>query len=348
MIRRATIGFASVVLAFAGAFAEPVGETEPAANLLFGDAYPLEVSVSFHAALFHWIDSLAHMNGPGMTAGKTVEAHRKEFYRVHGDPSSVDLRMLQAFADARIAFAKTHSGEERHALTLAFLETENLDAALARAAKLVGPDHATALTGAVRHFAVRYRSIWRDGRIPNAFVKRTRSSEIRRGLERFMTRLTRFYSVAPERELPPRLVLAPVRRGFGTHAQAIGRYLLIEIREREDLRDEVAPIVHENAHFLFHRIPQDRIARLHEIATQAGPAGVEAWNLLAEALPTAIAQGVADETFGGEGWSQAAPWYHTRPVDAYAKILYPIVKNALSSGGKFDAKFLESAIRAHD
>ncbi len=342
------IGFAAVVLVFAGAIADPAGDVASPPNLLFGEAYPLEISVSFHAALFHWVDSLAHMNGPGMTAGKTVEAHRKEFYRVHGDPSSEDLRMLQAFADSRIAFAKTHTGDERHGLTLAFFETESLDAALARAAKLVGPDHAPALARALRHFAARYRSIWRDGRIPNAFVKRTRNSEIRRDLERFMTRLTRFYSVAPERELPPRLVLAPVRRGFGTHAQAIGRYLLIEIREREDLRDEVAPIVHENAHFLFHRIPEDRIAALHEIASKAGPAGVEAWNLLAEALPTAIAQGVADETFGGEGWSQAAPWYHTRPVDAYAKTLYPIVKKALGSGGKFDAKFLESAIRAHD
>ncbi len=348
MIRRAAIGLASIVLAFCGALAGPTGEPGSAPHLLFGDAYPLEVSVSFHAALFHWVDSLAHMNGPGMTAGKTVEAHRKEFYRVHGDPSSADLRMLQAFADARIAFAKTHSGEERHALTLAFFEAENLDAALARAAELVGPDHAPPLAGAMRHFAARYRSIWRDGRIPHAFLKRTRGSDIRHALERFMTRLTRFYSVAPERKLPPRLVLTPVRRGFGTHAQAIGRYLLIEVREREDLRDEVAPIVHENVHFLFHRIPQERIARLHEIATAAGPAGVEAWNLLAEALPTAIAQGVADETFGREGWSQAAPWYHTRPVDAYAKILYPIVKDALSKGGKFDAEFLKSAITAHD
>ena len=62
------------------------------------------------------------------------------------------------------------------------------------------------------------------------------------------------------------------------------------------LIDQVAPIVHENAHFIFGSIDAGRLATLeHSISNAAD--GPRVWRLLREALPTAIAQGVAEQRF---------------------------------------------------
>ena len=75
--------------------------------LLDGD-YTVEVSVKFHSALLHFLDSLASVNPPVGTAGKTVHAHREAFNRTYGRPSAEATRMLQGFRDARLAYTRTH------------------------------------------------------------------------------------------------------------------------------------------------------------------------------------------------------------------------------------------------
>jgi hypothetical protein len=45
-----------------------------------------------------------------------------------------------------------------------------------------------------------------------------------------LAKIVRFYDVDPLAVPPPRLALVPVPSGFGTHAEAIGGVLLLEIR----------------------------------------------------------------------------------------------------------------------
>jgi hypothetical protein len=85
-------------------------------------------------------------------------------------------------------------------------------------------------------------------------------------------------------------------------------------------------IAHENAHFLFlNSDPKIREA-LRRIAQETGRE--RALELLHEALPTALGQGVAARRFE-PGWSEDRPWYHREDVDRYAKTIYPLVEQAL-------------------
>ena len=320
----------------------------PSTRPLLGSAYPLEVAVSFHIGLLHWIDSLANLQGAGFTSGKTVAAHQGQFNHLHGRPSKRDLEMLRKFREARFSHVRREKPEDRDRLTLAFLDSSSLDEALQEAGKLMQDGEGRAFAEAVRHFGSRYEAIWKDGLIPNGFLERSRETKQREELTRFLVGVARFFGVSPKQEPHPQLVLVPVPPGYGTHAQAIGRFLLIEVRRGESLVDEVAPIVHENAHFLHSRMAPSRLRELDAAVPADDSRTRDALYRLREALPTAIAQGVASEAFLGKRWSSDAPWYHVREVDRYAKRIFPIVKQALQAGSSFDAALLKRMIAAHD
>jgi len=321
------------------------GSTTTEDHGLFGKTYPLDVTVSFHKALLHWVDSLAMLSGHGATGGKTIPAHRLEFERVLGSPTPKDVSMLKRFHSVRMGDINRAPAEERDRITLAFFEASSLDDALDRCGEILEPNPAKAFADAMRHFASRYERIWNDGEIANGFVSSARSSERRNELAEFLTGVARFFDVKPDEDPRPQIVLAPVPPGSGTHAQAIRSYLLIEIRRGEELGDEAAPIIHENAHFLYRKIPPTRREQLQRTALEAH--GEEAWYLLKEALPTAIAQGVADRSFRQDSWSRERPWYHDPAVDDYAKRIFPLIEDALENGGTLDETFVKKLVAAY-
>lgn len=345
-MQRATLSLliALALPAWPAAAASPAAAPAPAAaDLLLGESYRIELSDSFPAALLHWLDSLADLQGPGMTAGKTVDAHRLEFRRTFGEPTAQDDEMLRRFARSRLRLASGAAGTSPHALTLAFFEASAIAEALATSAGLLGPE-SEAFRESIAHFAQRYRRIWRRGRLPQTFRESAAAEPRREELAQFLRKVERFYGAFPVQPPHPRLIVVPVLDGFGTHAQAIGRFLLIEVRPGEELLDEVAPLVHENAHFLFQRMAPSRRQALEDFAAGLGSEGQRAWRLLHEALPTAIAQGVADESFRGQRWSMQRSWYHIDAVDTFAKRIYALVKEALAGGAQLDEQFLRRAL----
>jgi hypothetical protein len=327
-----------------GPTAEPAPSSRP---LLLGEAFPIEVSIAFHKAMLHWLDSLTELRGAGLTAGKTVEAHRREYERVLGVPSDLDRDMMKRYHQARTSFAQAAEPGRRDTLTLAFFAAEDLDAALRRSSEIMEPGAAESLAVAMRHFEPRYRTVWRDGRTPRGFLARARAYERRDEVASFLVRVARFFGVSPDAEPTPELIPIPVIPGRGTHAQAIGPYLLVEIRPGESLLDELAPIIHEAAHVLFFRIPRERLVAWEHRALDRKPSGPEAWDGLREALPTAIAQGIAELEFRREDWSMRRPWYHTPEIDRYAKRIFPIVREALDRGRVLDAELLVELIDAY-
>lgn len=325
-----------------GAGAEPGPAARPA-RLFLGQPYPLEVCSTFHGALLHWMDSLTGTGPPFGTAGKTTPAHRRAHDRAAGRLSDDDVRVLRDFRDVRVSFADEHR-DRRQALTEAFFESATLERALTRSEALLGAERGRVVRRAVERFAPRYRGIWDGGERVTEFLEQSAGDRTRPALSEFLAELARFYGVPPGEGLRPCLVLTPVDPGFGTHAQAVERFLLVEIRPGEDLKDQIGPIVHENAHFLFRSLDAQRVARLGRVAGETGPAGSRAWNVLGEALPTALAQGVATRRLVRGRWSMDVPWYHLADVDVYAKRLFRLARRTLDDGGTFDEDFVRDAV----
>ncbi len=345
----------SIALALSLSLAAPAADApsapaEPVVSereLLLGAPYQLEVSVAFHKGLLHWLDSLATLTGSGFTAGKTIEAHRREYERILGLPKPVDQRMLTRFREGRLAYAPGVGEAGRDGLTLAFLEAADLGEALDRASAMLAPEAGKDLADAMRHFEPLYRRIWRNGMVPDSFVARARGDARRADLASFLAGVARFSGAAPDPASLPQLVLVPVPSGSGTHAQAIGRFLLVEIRPGESLKDEVAPIVHENVHFLFYNMPPARLEALRRATFAVEPWGAEAWGMLAEALPTAIGQGLADRAYGDQSWSLDQPWYHDPAIDGYAKRIFPLVEGALAEGRPLDEALIAQLVAVY-
>jgi hypothetical protein len=341
---RAVLALAALLLAGLSSAQRTASEAELPA--LLGQDYPIEAPLSFPGALLHWLDSLAHLRGAGLTAGKTVEAHRQSYLSTFEVPSEEDQRLLESYHKVRFRFASGPT-RDRNGLTRAFFETDRLDEALKRAATLLDERDQAMLEKAVRHFAGRYERIWDEGEIARGFLEAVRASDRRDELARFLVGVAEFYGIDPQAAPVPRLVLAPVAPNVGTHAQAIDHFLLVEVRRGDTLLDQVAPIVHENAHLLFQRMGPSRIRELERAAQARGPLGQAAWQHLKEALPTAIAQGVAQLTFDSKSWSMQNRWYDVEVVDVFAKRIFPNVKRALSSGRSLDTAMIDELVEVY-
>ena len=309
---------------------------------VLGKAYPLEACLSFPGALLHWLDSLGNLDGRGLTAGKTVTAHRRQYANVIGAVTREDQRQLKRFAEVRIFTAI----ESAHEMTAVFFGSLDVGTALARMKpRLDEADHRK-LDASVRHFATRYAAVWNDGALESAFLEQVKGDRRRTRIGKFLAELRRFYG-APATEVVPRLILVPVPAGAGTHAQAIGRDLLIEIRPGDTLADEVPVIVHENSHFLYYDVPEPRRNGWDEAILRDCDGCEVEWRLMLEALPTALGQGVATRRFG-RSFRLDAPWYHRADVDALAKQIYPAVTRALEEKRTLDAALFLEWLRPAD
>ena len=323
---------ATLALAAAAA-ASPASLTDP-----FGPLYPIDAEASYPAALFHWVDSLAQTS-----VGKTIAAHRDDYVRRFGRATPEDAAAIERFWRARLA----HEGRtgSRSNLLGIFCAASSVEAGLETAGADLDPDRRADLAAALSHFRPKFDVVWEAGGVPRRFLASLADDRSTAKIADLLGRAARLIGVDGARLSPkPRLVLVPVPDGWGTHAQAIGRQLLLEIRPNDRLDDQASVIVHENVHFLWESLPPERRAALEAVARRADPRGAEAWEMLREALPTALGQGVADRAFRPRSWSRRAPWYHLPEVDAYAKALYPLVQQALELGSRIDDEFVRLAV----
>jgi hypothetical protein len=344
--RRRTLALAFALLAAAS----PAGAAAHRQDrLLLAVPYPIEAAPSFPAGLFHWIDSLA-----GTTQGKTVPAHRAEYLRLFGPLTQDDRAQLTAFVEARAQHAQ-HEVENAmrqgvppraSAMLGVFCGSATVEAALAKLQPELTSDAWEGLAGALAHFRARYEVVWKDGAVPRAFLESVRRDPGRAQLAALLAKIVRFYDVDPLAVPPPRLALVPVPDGYGTHAEAIGSLLLLEIRSGDRLADEASVVVHENSHFLWSLVPAERQRRLASFAAGLGDEGATTFQLFREAIPTALGQGVADRAFRSSSWSIDNPWYHTKDVDLCAKRIFDVVTAALDGGLSLDEELVRRAVQA--
>jgi hypothetical protein len=304
----------------------------------FGPLYPIDAEASYPAAIFQWLDSLAQTS-----VGKTIAAHRADFVRRFGRATPDDAAAIERFWRARLAH-EAASGSRSDLLGI-FCAAPTLQAGIRSASERLDADRRADLEAAMAHFRPKFDEVWAAGSVPRGFLASLQGDPSTARLADLLGRAARFFGADGAALSPkPRLVLVPVPDGWGTHAQAIGRQLLLEIRPDDRLADQAAVIVHENVHFLWEAMPEERRRGLEQVARGHAPHGAEAWDVLREALPTALGQGVADRAFRPLDWSRRAPWYDSPEVDAYAKAIYPLVQQAVELGSYFDAEFVRLAV----
>ncbi|HEX6850643.1 MAG TPA: hypothetical protein VF139_04490 [Candidatus Polarisedimenticolaceae bacterium] len=307
----------------------------------FGPLYPIDAEASYPAAIFQWLDSLAQTS-----VGKTIPAHRADYVRRFGRATPEDAAAIERFWKARLAHEQA-TGSRSDLLGI-FCAAPTMEAGMRTAGERLSAERRADLEAALAHFQPKFDQIWSGGSIPRRFLGAMRDDPSTAKLSDLLGRAARFFGADGAALSPkPRLVLVPVPDGWGTHAQAIGRQLLLEIRPGDRLADQAAVIVHENVHFLVEAMPEERRRGLERIAVAHAPHGAEAWAVLREALPTALGQGVADRAFRPREWSRRLPWYDTPEVDAYAKAIYPLVQQAIELGSYFDAEFVRLAVELY-
>jgi hypothetical protein len=302
----------------------------PSERFLVKKPFPIEAQASFPGGLFHWIDSLA-----GTSVGKTVPAHRRQYVQLFGPLTAEDKTQLAAFIAAR-----GDPNARGSALLGVFCTAATVEGALTSVQGELTQASWNALAAALAHFRPKYEVVWNGGEIPNAFLRRARRDASLDRLEQLLAKIVHFYGVDPRQAPPPRLALVPVPTGHGTHAEAIGDVLLLEIRTGDTLADEASVIVHETSHFLWSLVPVERQQRMARYADGLGESAGREFALLREAIPTALGQGVADRAFRPAEWTTEGPWYHIVEVDTYARQIYPMVADALEAGLSYNEAFL--------
>jgi len=312
-----------------------------------------ETEVTYVASFVHFVDSVA-----GTSGGKTISTYQHLWAIKNGEPQGeVALAILHFLAarDSRHAHQVCEdrsgsAGAQRSwegVFLLRALEALDIDSFLDSIRPCLTEPEERALSSALSVLRPGFDAFWQRahwlGRFDAAFQRFLDEGS----LTSYLGEVARFMDVDPASAPPPVLcfVLLPV--DGPTHAQAIGRRLLIEIRPSDTPADQVQVVAHETSHFLFELIAPDRLGALERRARAEGEDGARTWMLLQEALPTALGQGLATARLTPAGFHLSSKWYHTPAIDTFAKRIYPIVAREIDAGRTIDGPFLDEAIRAY-
>ncbi|RMF76214.1 MAG: hypothetical protein D6738_01905 [Acidobacteria bacterium] len=319
-----------------------------------------EIRVAYTASLVHVIDSLS-----GASPGKTVDLYRRSWLRRFGGFTRQERALLAGWRRvmlapdrARRVPAEAPPGacvpppartvSRRRRLAVAALHADSPAQFLERAAALVSEDELASLRATLERFEPRFRVLWERMAYLEPFAERLRRFLDRRAARETGRAFVRFFGV-PHEDIPARLHLVGLLgEQAGTHAEAFGSDLLIEVRPHDDPKDQVQVVFHELAHDLFLRLPAERRAAWSAWFFERGPRGALAWSLSHEALPTALGQGVAERRLARARWRQRNTWYHLQEIDRYAHAIYPIVARAIERGETMGPRLASELVEVLD
>jgi hypothetical protein len=77
VFRYVAIVLATLLAVCPGWAADESADAASSDELLLGKTYPIEVSISFHMGLLHWLDSLAVLNRAGATGAGSTDRGRQ-------------------------------------------------------------------------------------------------------------------------------------------------------------------------------------------------------------------------------------------------------------------------------
>ena len=211
---------------------------------------------------------------------------------------------------------------------------------------VVSDDDAQALLAIYGRFAPRFHRWWRAGpaRSLAAFASATHRLIATAQLERFDDQVARLYGAPPDEQFRIHLVAVPSGR-FETHGEQFESHATVEVRPREAPKERVDVVLHETFHVLFRRAAATRQRLEARFAASKDPDALAAWDLLDEALATAIGNGLVAERVHSDQLAHrlatAEGLYDDPFIDAMAKALIPGLRQRLAEGGTLDERFFD-------
>jgi len=330
----------------------------PAASPAGSHRHPprFEISISYTANLIHWIDNLA-----GSSQGKTVRAYRQYWQSRFGTPDPGEMELLRSWVILR---NKTVTKPEpailndrgclpqreeiptfRQSFLIRSYEAPGVEEFVASMKDDLSAEEIATLRRTLEKFRPRFDDAWKEASYLPQFEKKLESFLEEGALTAYLGEVASFFGVDPDAFPPSRIELMALPGEGATHAQADGRYLLIEIRPNDTPVEQIQVIAHETSHYLWHLVEPARNDALARRVHATGSGGSVAWNLLREALPTALGQGLADARLAPAQFSETAAWYHVAEIDRLAKDIYPAVAAAFHDGKPLDEGVIDEIAR---
>ena len=193
-----------------------------------------------------------------------------------------------------------------------------------------------ALVSALERFQPRFRKVWRDLDHVRSFERRFHRFLANGELLAYLESVASFFGVDSSTGPPMRISFVGLPAAGGTHAEADGEHLLIEIRPRDTPRDQIQVIAHEATHFLMRQLDHERVDRLARQAYNEGPAGPLIWRYMWEGIPTALGQGLSAARLAPRRFSMEHSWYHIPVIDRFAKLIYPSIAVGMKRSERLD------------
>ncbi|HHN74708.1 MAG TPA: hypothetical protein ENK10_05715 [Acidobacteria bacterium] len=325
----------------------PVDASGSATDSQSAAQWPIEARVSYLVNLFHWVDNLA-----GTSIGKTQSVYQREWNETFGPLSAADTEQLDAYRRVRTRpeplVRPDRLADEASCLPTGFprlsvrqrfntavLSSHTLPELERTLAPIVGSRDAATVRRVLSHFERSFRKLWPRlaflGPFHERFDRWLRAPRV----QHLMLRMADFLEVSPDPRRPTVVQLVGLLEQGATHAEANGRFLLIEIRPADGPVDQTQVLFHELAHDLLRRQSaaiRDRFARR---LMARGATGALTQTLLHEALPTALGQGVARATLAPRDFQFRDTWYHIKEIDRFAHRIYTAVRQEINSSRSY-------------
>jgi hypothetical protein len=244
-------------------------------------------------------------------------------------------------------------------LRIASLQAGDLADYRERLGLLLQPGDARDAAAIAAHFRPRFDEWWTQG--PAADLERLaagyRGVAERAGLRELLTGVAALFDVRMREveDLQVDLIALP-ERATGSQATVVENHAIVESRRGESPADRLGVVIHEFVHYLYAQSPAERHeAMLAAFVRSERPWSLRAYNLINEAIASAIGNGIAEQRLQSEREYlryAALPdsFYADYYVDTLAKALVPVMERRLATreplGPGFAAEYLATADRA--
>lgn len=222
-------------------------------------------------------------------------------------------------------------------LASAFLSSQNLTEAWGKAEVLLAEPDLAEMRAVFAYFQPRLDAFWQKQAHLLAWRDRFSAWAAQQQIGKFVNDVARFYGVPDDAKGALRVHFVPAPPGEVLHGRRLGADLVVEVRAEDRPAQRADVVVHEATHACQERGGvQDDPELIRGFFGTGEPSAPRGWELLDEALATAIGQGVLQERVSPTEFARTLDkprsWYVDDAIDPFAKALFPVVKAALAEG----------------